>query len=215
MISWQGISVRNQRQEQKKRKKLKPKKKTQPCLEFLPTKWDVSILVLAFGSPKLQPVEENIHVETLLASSSSAMAGLELLPHSRAVLGGEGAWPLQSVSLCSLPCALWRGHCHENRLVVLWGASRQSRRAFARTPVARRARASHLSLQRVALSSPAGSRAMFSSSMCCATPSSPRALPSPWCHPASPCFTSQVLGDPLWGYDAVDAGEGRSSHCNA
>lgn len=92
--------------------------------------------------------------------------------------GGEGAWPLQSMSLCSHPCALCRGHCHENGLVVLWGALRQSRRAFAGTPVARRAHASHLSLQRVALSSPAGSRAMFSSSMCCAMPSSLQALPS-------------------------------------
>lgn len=51
----------------------------------------------------------------------------------------------------------------------------------------------------------------------CAVPRHPphgHCLP-PWRHPASPCFTSQVLGDPLWGYDTVDAGEGRSSHCNA
>lgn len=77
--------------ERKKKKKERNFKKKKTCLEFWPKKWDVSILVLAFGSPKLQPMEETIFVETLLASFARHGRGTALsCPCGQAVWGVRG-----------------------------------------------------------------------------------------------------------------------------
>lgn len=74
----------------------------------MPKKWDVSILVLVFGSPKLQPMEENICVEMLLASSAQcngcfgAGRARSSCPHGGwlwGVLGAEGDfWHMEKLA---------------------------------------------------------------------------------------------------------------------
>lgn len=101
-------------------------------------------------------------------------------------------------------CLFRRGHCHENGIFVSRGASPRSRRAGLQGHRWHGAGGSHLSLQRVALSSPAGGRAAFCSSARRASPSSRRAPPPLPPRPALPASPRSPSGHPalfpsLWG----------------
>jgi len=170
MFSSQGISVPNQRQEKKKKERTKTKKKktTQqtPALNFCQKNGMFPFLFWLLAAPNCGQWKKNISVEMLLASSAlcngcfGAGRAASSCPGGRVASGDFGfRGRLGASGETRSEREKERGpsrarHPRENGIVVPRGASTRGGRAAARTPVAHGAAASHLSLRRVALSSP-------------------------------------------------------------
>lgn len=215
MISWQGISVRNQRQEQKKKEKAKTKEKNPNPLNFCQQNGMFPFLFWLLAAPNCSQWKKISMWKHCWPPPAVQWPGWSSCPAAVLCWGDKEHGPSRACHRAPFP-ALFGEDIAMRTGLLFCGEHRD--RAGERLQGHRWHAALTLPTCPCSRSlSPPQLAAEPCSAPACAVPCHPpsgHCLPS-WHHPASPCFASPVLGDPLWGCDAVDAGERRSSHCNA